>query len=71
MNVYSSFLNLIHTVYIIIKVGNFQNISVYDFCLSDSEMSELATLDRGENGRVCDFTFFIGADKHPEFPFKK
>ncbi|CAB3246110.1 unnamed protein product [Arctia plantaginis] len=48
-----------------------QNISVYDFCLSESEMNELATLDRGENGRVCDFTFFVGADKHPEFPFKK
>lgn len=48
-----------------------QNITVWDFNLSDAEMTELAALDRGENGRVCDFTFFIGADKHPEFPFKK
>lgn len=34
-------------------------------------MRELAALDRGEDGRVCDFTFFVGAEKHPEFPFKK
>ncbi|XP_075983122.1 aldo-keto reductase family 1 member A1 [Anticarsia gemmatalis] len=48
-----------------------QNISVWDFNLSETEVSELAALDRGEKGRVCDFTFFVGADKHPEFPFKK
>ncbi|XP_026734659.1 alcohol dehydrogenase [NADP(+)]-like isoform X2 [Trichoplusia ni] len=48
-----------------------QNISVWDFVLSDQEMSELAALDRGENGRICDFTFFGGVEKHPEFPFKK
>nr|AII22003.1 alcohol dehydrogenase AD5 [Sesamia inferens] len=48
-----------------------QNISLWDFELNETEMSELASLDRGENGRVCDFTFFPGIDKHPEFPFKK
>ncbi|XP_049877479.1 aldo-keto reductase family 1 member A1-like [Pectinophora gossypiella] len=48
-----------------------QNISVWDFELSESEMSELSALDRGEQGRICDFSFFINVDKHPEFPFKK
>nr|QLI61979.1 alcohol dehydrogenase 1 [Streltzoviella insularis]QLI62144.1 alcohol dehydrogenase 3 [Streltzoviella insularis] len=48
-----------------------QNISVWDFQLSDGEMAELAALDRGERGRICDFSFFMGIEKHPEFPFKK
>ncbi|XP_014372217.2 uncharacterized oxidoreductase MSMEG_2408/MSMEI_2347 [Papilio machaon] len=48
-----------------------QNISVWDFELSDEEMSELGALDRGEKGRICDFSFFPGIEKHPEFPFKK
>ncbi|XP_026331348.1 prostaglandin F synthase 2-like [Hyposmocoma kahamanoa] len=48
-----------------------QNISVWDFELSESEMSELGALDRGEAGRICDFSFFVGMNSHPEFPFKK
>lgn len=44
---------------------------MWDFELSESDMGELATLDRGEDGRICDFSFFVGMDKHPEFPFKK
>ncbi|XP_072929998.1 aldose reductase-related protein 2 [Epargyreus clarus] len=48
-----------------------QNISVWDFELNENEMAELAALDRGENGRICDFSFFVGVEKHPEFPFKK
>ncbi|CAK1583493.1 unnamed protein product [Parnassius mnemosyne] len=48
-----------------------QNISVWDFELTESEMTELSALDRGENGRICDFGFFPGIEKHPEFPFKK
>ncbi|XP_037294176.1 prostaglandin F synthase 2 isoform X1 [Manduca sexta] len=48
-----------------------QNISLWDFELSGSEMKELATLDRGENGRICDFSFFRGVEKHRDFPFKK
>ncbi|XP_068619098.1 aldo-keto reductase family 1 member A1-like [Battus philenor] len=47
-----------------------ENISVWDFVLSDGEMNELNALDRGENGRICDFSFFVGIEKHPEFPFK-
>ncbi|XP_045776668.1 aldo-keto reductase family 1 member C15-like isoform X1 [Maniola jurtina] len=48
-----------------------ENISLWDFELTKNEMQELAALDRGENGRICDFAFFVGAEKHPEFPFKK
>ncbi|CAK1552259.1 unnamed protein product [Leptosia nina] len=48
-----------------------QNIAVWDFNLDDSEMKQLASLDRGEAGRICDFSFFAGVEKHPEFPFKK
>ncbi|KAF9414321.1 hypothetical protein HW555_007718 [Spodoptera exigua] len=48
-----------------------QNITLWDFELSGSELSELAALDRGEEGRICDFTFFPGIEKHPEFPFRK
>lgn len=48
-----------------------QNISLWDFELSETEMNELKSLDRGENGRICDFSFFQGIDEHPEFPFKK
>ncbi|XP_031770164.2 aldo-keto reductase family 1 member A1-like [Galleria mellonella] len=47
-----------------------QNISLWDFELTDREMMDLAALDRGENGRICDFSFFPGMEKHPEFPFK-
>ncbi|XP_028178349.1 aldo-keto reductase family 1 member A1-like [Ostrinia furnacalis] len=48
-----------------------QNFTLWDFELSDSEMEELGALDRGEDGRICDFSFFRGIEKHPEFPFKK
>ncbi|CAH0400418.1 unnamed protein product [Chilo suppressalis] len=48
-----------------------QNISLWDFALTEEEMAELSAMDRGEDGRICDFSFFIGIDKHPEFPFKK
>ncbi|XP_045528221.1 1,5-anhydro-D-fructose reductase-like [Pieris brassicae] len=48
-----------------------QNISVWDFELNETEMKQLNSLDRGETGRICDFSFFPGIEKHPEFPFKK
>ncbi|KAI5643138.1 aldo/keto reductase family domain-containing protein [Phthorimaea operculella] len=48
-----------------------QNLSLWDFELSDAEMAELSALDRGEAGRIVDFSFFQGVEKHPEFPFKK
>ncbi|XP_041969140.1 aldose reductase-related protein 2-like [Aricia agestis] len=48
-----------------------ENISVWDLELSDSEMAALRALDRGDDGRICDFSFFPGVEKHPEFPFKR
>ncbi|XP_038206536.1 aldo-keto reductase family 1 member A1-like [Zerene cesonia] len=48
-----------------------QNINVWDFELNEAEFNELRSLDQGENGRICDFSFFRGVEKHPEFPFKK
>ncbi|KAM3962490.1 aldo-keto reductase family 1 member A1 [Aphomia sociella] len=47
-----------------------QNISLWDFELTEGEMAELSAVDRGEKGRICDFSFFVGIEKHPEFPFK-
>jgi alcohol dehydrogenase (NADP+) len=34
-------------------------------------MCALNTLDRGENGRIFDFLFFKGVERHPEYPFKQ
>uniref|UniRef100_T1GQ73 NADP-dependent oxidoreductase domain-containing protein n=1 Tax=Megaselia scalaris TaxID=36166 RepID=T1GQ73_MEGSC len=45
-----------------------QNLNIFDFKLSDEEMKTLASLNAGI--RVCDFAFFKGMEKHPEFPFK-
>jgi len=45
------------------------NIDVFNFELSDSDKSALTELDA--NIRICDFAFFQGIHKHPEFPFKK
>uniref|UniRef100_A0A336KNX9 CSON008193 protein n=1 Tax=Culicoides sonorensis TaxID=179676 RepID=A0A336KNX9_CULSO len=45
-----------------------QNLDVFDFALTDKEMEVLRKEDR--NIRVCDFGFFPGITKHPEFPFK-
>ncbi|XP_063703688.1 1,5-anhydro-D-fructose reductase [Culicoides brevitarsis] len=44
-----------------------ENLDVFDFALTDKEMGTLREEDR--NIRVCDFKFFPGLDKHPEFPF--
>lgn len=48
-----------------------QNISLWDFELNQNEMQELASLDRGEDGRICDFLFFGDVTRHSEYPFKK
>lgn len=45
------------------------NIDLFNFELTDSDRSELAALDA--NIRICDFAFFQGIDKHPEWPFAK
>ncbi|XP_041767379.1 1,5-anhydro-D-fructose reductase [Anopheles merus] len=44
-----------------------QNIALFDFELSDADMTQLNGLD--QNVRICDFAFFPGITKHPEFPF--
>uniref|UniRef100_A0A182NKU4 NADP-dependent oxidoreductase domain-containing protein n=1 Tax=Anopheles dirus TaxID=7168 RepID=A0A182NKU4_9DIPT len=44
-----------------------QNIALFDFELPDGDMAELNGLD--QNVRICDFGFFPGITKHPEFPF--
>uniref|UniRef100_A0A1Q3FNX6 Putative aldo-keto reductase n=1 Tax=Culex tarsalis TaxID=7177 RepID=A0A1Q3FNX6_CULTA len=43
------------------------NIALFDFELNDSDMVRLNALD--QNIRICDFSFFPGITKHPEFPF--
>uniref|UniRef100_A0A1B6KJE7 NADP-dependent oxidoreductase domain-containing protein n=1 Tax=Graphocephala atropunctata TaxID=36148 RepID=A0A1B6KJE7_9HEMI len=47
-----------------------QNFDVFDFELSDEEMAELNSLDRGENGRIFGVSQLLkGADRHPEYPY--
>ncbi|XP_044730730.1 1,5-anhydro-D-fructose reductase [Chrysoperla carnea] len=45
------------------------NISIFHFELDNGDITELKALDQGSSGRVCDFKFFKGIDKHPEYPF--
>lgn len=47
----------------------FQNIDIFDFEISPEDVLKMDNLDLGEDGRVSDFAFFKGLDKHPEFPF--
>lgn len=47
-----------------------ENIEIFDFGLSDEDLEKLNALDRGEDGRIFDFFFFKGAEKHPHYPFK-
>jgi len=44
-----------------------ENLDIFDFKLSEDEVKQLCGLDAGI--RICDFKFFQGVDKHPEFPF--
>ncbi|XP_058813743.1 1,5-anhydro-D-fructose reductase [Topomyia yanbarensis] len=44
-----------------------ENIDLFDFDIEDSDMVRLNALD--QNIRICDFGFFPGITKHPEFPF--
>lgn len=44
-----------------------QNLDVFDFSLSEEEVEKMNALDA--NIRVCDFAFFKGVERHPEFPF--
>lgn len=44
-----------------------QNLNIFDFKLTDEEMDKIKSLEA--NVRICDFKFFPGVDRHPEFPF--
>lgn len=46
------------------------NIDIFDFELNDQDMELLSKIDRGEKGKIFDFLFMKGAEKHPEYPFK-
>lgn len=45
------------------------NIDLFEFELSENDKATLAGLDA--NIRICDFAFFQGIQKHPEFPFEQ
>ncbi|XP_045478114.1 aldo-keto reductase family 1 member A1-A-like isoform X2 [Harmonia axyridis] len=47
------------------------NIDIFDFELIDDDIRMMNDLDRGEKGRIFDFLFFKGVEKHPEYPFKQ
>lgn len=46
-----------------------ENINLFDFELNSEDMDKLNKLDKGEQGRIFDFLFFKGVEKHPEYPF--
>ncbi|XP_065563061.1 1,5-anhydro-D-fructose reductase-like [Artemia franciscana] len=46
-----------------------ENFKIFDFELSPEDISDLNSLDQGQKGRTFDWTFFKGAQKHPEYPF--
>ncbi|GBP61186.1 Dihydrodiol dehydrogenase 3 [Eumeta japonica] len=46
-----------------------ENMDIYDFVLSPEEICCLKNLDRGEEGRIFNFLFWKGVEKHPEYPF--
>lgn len=61
-------------IIVIPKSGNEQriknNIDILDFELSTDDMEKLNSLDLGEKGRIFNFLFFKGVEKHPEYPFE-
>ncbi|XP_011706567.1 PREDICTED: probable NAD(P)H-dependent D-xylose reductase xyl1, partial [Wasmannia auropunctata] len=46
-----------------------ENIELFDWELEAEDFDKLNDLDMGESARICDFSFFKGVLKHPEFPF--
>ena len=45
------------------------NIEIFEFELTKIDFEEISELDA--NIRICDFAFFPGIQKHPEFPFEQ
>lgn len=46
-----------------------ENFQLFDWELEAEDVDKLNALDMGESARICDFSFFKGLSKHPEFPF--
>ncbi|KPJ18101.1 Alcohol dehydrogenase [NADP+] [Papilio machaon] len=46
-----------------------ENFDIYDFELMPEEINSLKNLDKGEGGRIFNFLFWKGVEKHPEYPF--
>ncbi|KAK3932832.1 1,5-anhydro-D-fructose reductase [Frankliniella fusca] len=46
-----------------------ENINIFDFELKAEEVESMRALDRGEKGRIFNFFFWKGINKHPEYPF--
>ncbi|XP_050667874.1 1,5-anhydro-D-fructose reductase-like [Leptidea sinapis] len=47
-----------------------ENANIYDFELTTTEINCLSELDKQEEGRIFNFLFWKGVEKHPEYPFK-
>ncbi|KRT79638.1 hypothetical protein AMK59_8530 [Oryctes borbonicus] len=45
------------------------NFKIFDFALEHDDIMKLNNLDKKEDGRIFDFRFFKGIEKHPEYPF--
>lgn len=46
-----------------------ENIQLFNWEFQQEDIDKLNTLDMGESGRICDFSFLKGITGHPEFPF--
>ncbi|XP_043671068.1 aldo-keto reductase family 1 member A1-like isoform X2 [Vespula pensylvanica] len=46
------------------------NINIFDFVLTEEDINTLNALDKGTDGRIFNFLFFKGVEKHPLYPFK-
>lgn len=46
------------------------NIELFDFELTNDDLERLNEIDKEEKGRIFNFLFFKGVEKHPEYPFK-
>lgn len=45
------------------------NLTLFDFEISEEDLELLNNLEQGEQGRIFNFLFFKGVDKHPQYPF--